>query len=535
MVINMKNIMDLPANDNQFYPTPPELIVKMQSKIDEKMLRGESIDILDPSAGKGDLLDNLASYFRWRNKNTYAIEIDPHLAIIVKEKHTLLDHDFLQYQGAMMFDLIIMNPPFLNGDQHLLHAMNFVFNGQIICLLNAETIRNPCTKTRIILINKLNELNADIEYIDNAFIDAERTAKVDVALIYIKITNDFDQTYCEELEKGNTVVDFVDGTEVATTDKKNISAYIDEYNIKRSICVNTIFNFFKNSYGARNYLSIVANGNYSEEVRGNNPHNINTLIRNFEKKLKTDYWNKLFLLPEFNNKLTTKKQKEFNEIIRSNTNLEFNRHNINLLYENLLTNWSGLIEDAILNLFDKITYDYSYYDERQNNFHLFNGWKSNNGYKINSRFILPFYGAHKTTSSCRRWETKELLNDIEKVITYFNNGMPISMPLQQIYEQWLQGKVEDNQLENEIIKIKIYKKGTIHFFIKNETILRRFNVFVGKKRQWLPPTYAHKAYKKCSREEKDVINAFEGEKQYTKHFNDPLIKLSGRELLGLTA
>lgn len=91
--------MDLPANDNQFYPTSPELIVKMRSKIDEKMLRGESIDILDPSAGKGDLLDNLASYFRWRNKNTYAIEIDPHLAIIVKEKHTLLDHDFLQYQG----------------------------------------------------------------------------------------------------------------------------------------------------------------------------------------------------------------------------------------------------------------------------------------------------------------------------------------------------------------------------------------------------------------------------------------------------
>ena len=43
-----------------------------------------------------------------------------------------------------------MNPPFSNGDKHLLKALKMQEKGgAIICLLNAETIRKICSSVNI--------------------------------------------------------------------------------------------------------------------------------------------------------------------------------------------------------------------------------------------------------------------------------------------------------------------------------------------------------------------------------------------------
>lgn len=59
-----------------------------------------------------------------------------------------------------------MNPPFNKGDQHLLKAMELMkgTGGQIICILNAETIKNPYSLYRQDLKNKLEKYEAEIEY-----------------------------------------------------------------------------------------------------------------------------------------------------------------------------------------------------------------------------------------------------------------------------------------------------------------------------------------------------------------------------------
>ena len=41
--------------------------------------------------------------------------------------------------------------------------------GKIRCLLNAETLRNPCTNERKELAAKLEELHATVKYIPDAF------------------------------------------------------------------------------------------------------------------------------------------------------------------------------------------------------------------------------------------------------------------------------------------------------------------------------------------------------------------------------
>lgn len=53
-----------------------------------------------------------------------------------------------------------MNPPFSNGEQHLLKALELQKSGgHIICLLNAETLNNPFTLARKELLRVLEEKN----------------------------------------------------------------------------------------------------------------------------------------------------------------------------------------------------------------------------------------------------------------------------------------------------------------------------------------------------------------------------------------
>jgi hypothetical protein len=247
---------------------------------------------------------------------------------------------------------------------------------------------------------------------------------------------------------------------------------------------------------------------------------IELAIRDANNKLKKQFWRIILDRPEFKSKLTSNEVRSFNNIIGRFSDMEFSVNNINVLYEYLLNNGNELFKNAIFELFDEITTVYSYYPETEKNVYLFNGWKSNNGYKINNRFILRFYDAYERhlVSS----ETKFKLDDIEKVFSYFNNGIAPEKPISQCYHEWHSNKM-GNTFENSIFKCRIYKKGTIHFYVKDDALLRRFNVFVGRERAWLPPDYAYKPYKNCSTAERDVIKAFEGENEYTKNINDPLL------------
>ncbi len=59
--------------------------------------------------------------------------------------------------------------------------------GAIICLLNAETLKNPYTNERKDLQRKLTEYNAQVEFLQDSFIEAERKTSVEVALVKIQL------------------------------------------------------------------------------------------------------------------------------------------------------------------------------------------------------------------------------------------------------------------------------------------------------------------------------------------------------------
>lgn len=179
--------------NRDFYPTPEQVI--------EKMLEGVKFDtvqsVLEPSAGKGDLAEGIKkiferkTYSRWggRDLDMDCIELQPELQMILKGKgYRVVHNDFLTYSTYKRYDLIISNPPFSQGAKHLLKMLDMQENGGgVICLLNAETLKNPYTAERKVLVKRLQDLQADIEYIEDAFKGAERKTDVEIALVKVFI------------------------------------------------------------------------------------------------------------------------------------------------------------------------------------------------------------------------------------------------------------------------------------------------------------------------------------------------------------
>lgn len=180
-------------DNRDFYPTSERIINKMLEGLDYRYIN----TILEPSAGSGNIVNTLKRIEEQENKwsrkfefDIDCIEYDRNLRAILKENnHRVVYDDFLAYETMKTYDLIIMNPPFSNGCKHLLKALEMQKRngGAVICILNAETLRNQCSNERITLAKELEEYGAEIKYIEDAFLDAERKTSVEIALIKVKL------------------------------------------------------------------------------------------------------------------------------------------------------------------------------------------------------------------------------------------------------------------------------------------------------------------------------------------------------------
>ncbi len=62
---------------------------------------------------------------------------------------SVIASDWLEYDEPGTFDTILSNPPFADADKHFLKSVEYTApGGNLVQLFNAETLRNPCTKSR---------------------------------------------------------------------------------------------------------------------------------------------------------------------------------------------------------------------------------------------------------------------------------------------------------------------------------------------------------------------------------------------------
>ena len=332
--------------------------------------------VLEPSAGKGDIVQYLmehanisANGYQYSKKlDIDCVEKDENLQkILVGHGYRLVHDDFLTFNTFKEYDLIVMNPPFSTGDKHLLKALDMQKDGGgIICILNAETIRNPYSLARQELLRQLETYQADISFLTGAFEQAERKTSVEVAVIKVVIP-----------KKENTSHIFSELKTAYYTDEKQQE--------KTELCVNDFVKATVKRYELevqagisliREYqamvpylMSSLKENPYAKplmqlKVNGTDDFTINDYVKNVRNK----YWTALFQDSRVTNGMTSNLLDEYRKKVDALADYDFSLYNIYTIQLEMSKSLTKGIEDCIIELFDELSYQYSYTNEFSNIF-----------------------------------------------------------------------------------------------------------------------------------------------------------------------
>ena len=532
----MEGMKNMFTDNKDFYPTPENLINKMLCDIDFKMIHS----ILEPSAGSGNIVEAIKKkekfYSSTYNKVNYdidCIEADQNLQSILKGKNfRVVYNDFLTYDTMKEYDLIIMNPPFSNGCKHLLKALEMQQRngGAIVCLLNAETLKNPCTNYRQYLQRKLTEYNAKVEFIQDAFMDAERKTAVEIALIKVQLPEVQRQSFIlDGLQKAQQQKEIEADTEsTQLIDSDFFKAIVNQYNLEVEAGIKLI----KEYYAMKPFIlsefgkdketgeTIQTGGCILQmDIIGNRDKYNNKLsINEYIREVRGKYWKALFENKKFIGQLTNNLQRDFYNKVEELKDYDFSLYNIYQLKIDMQKKVVKGIEDTIMELFEEFSNKYHWYDETSGNIHYYNGWKTNKAWIINKKVIIPLkaYDDYYTDRfQPTHYDVLRKLRDIEKCFNYLDGGLTEAVDLEESLK-FAEEYGETKNIQLKYFTVTFYKKGTCHIVFNDDELLKKFNIFGSQHKGWLPPSYGKKSYKDMTAEEKAVVNEFEGEKEYSK-------------------
>ncbi|RCX22929.1 methyltransferase family protein [Fontibacillus phaseoli] len=480
------------TDNKDFYPTPRELFVKL---LDGNRISGR---ILEPSAGRGDMIRHIREKFRSELKID-AIENDPRLvSALMGEGISVVWDDFLTYETFKEYDFIVMNPPFSNGVDHVLKALELaekqLSQCEIFAILNKETIDNAFSAKRQELLRKLSEYGAEIRYVSGAFSQAERKTDVEVALIHAKV---------EKAGAGKSIYDsipFFSASRRKEADEE-VGAALSTYvkpselrakmnDIERLVLeYETACRLAKDTYKAirakSSLFGYIAQVNRRERVSPlsmitpyNKEFSANDLSEELDR-LRRGYWELILDTDEFRKVLTNEAIKKLNRQIEAAGNMEINLVNIRMLLMALVANQREILTDSIVAIFQKITDRHM--TSYSGNVHYYNGWKTNSSYKINKKIVIPIKYSHFDS-----WDFKEDYSRINHDVRQWINDIVKAF---QLIDPNVSGEftaLSSQEFENEWLRFKMFAKGTIHVWFKDERLLAKLNYICGSHFGWLP-------------------------------------------------
>ncbi|NCU27575.1 DUF4942 domain-containing protein, partial [Candidatus Nomurabacteria bacterium] len=419
---------------------------------------------------------------------------------------------------------IVMNPPFAQGEKHLLKALEMQERGgAIICILNAETIRNPNNLTRVTVNGMLEQYGASIEYLSDEFRQAERKTDVEIALIKVDIPEaEHESIILTSLEAAQKERPTKQDDPNSLTDVEYARAAIAHYQYECRAGIQLIRDFramqplltksFSEQYPSHILsLSFGGENNYSGSI----PHE-----NEYLRKVRAKYWNTLFMSPEFTKRLTADLVKMCREDVDRLRDYEFSEYNIREINHIMTNKLTKSIEDTIIKLFEELSNKHHWFDEMSQNIHYFNGWKTNKAWIVGKKVIIPnrlycevgeryFSGTYHAS-----FDSILEIADIEKTMNYLSSGAPKNTVNEAI--QAAKERSQTRNIETAYFFITCYKKGTVHLTFKDEDLLKKFNIFGAQHKGWLPPSYGKVNYDNLEREERAVVDSFEGEESYTE-------------------
>lgn len=469
----------------QFYPTPRALAEKAIAKFQSHDYRR----ILEPQAGRGDLLAPLLDKWNRHYSSRHpaiidCIEIDLENQAILRSKGlNVIDSDFLAYDGAAMFSHCLMNPPFSSGDDHLIKAFNLLVDGELVAILNAETIRNPHTAKRK-LICKWIEEHGSVEFLSEAFLDpdTQRKTSVEVALIWLQKTLDVKANFTNGLEFEHVAgIDYQDKNGIA----------LRQNTISNAVAVfNAAVQSLKAAEVAREEADYYARllGRPLNELHKTTQDGDSVAIQERFNKgyddLKKRAWTNVLHSTDFDKYLSSKAYQRLTTEFEDIAKLSFTESNIRGFLIGLVNNQGDMNIQMLLDCFDEIT------KYRPDNRAYYKGWKSNEKHRVlayrvkMTRFIIPVRNSYGLGPS---WEDLKKLQDFDKAFAMLDGKAQCSYGLHDLFSAMPNDLKRSQRMTTDYFDVRWYRHaGTVHFYPRNRDLIDRLNRMVGRQRHWLP-------------------------------------------------
>ncbi|TKD59022.1 DUF4942 domain-containing protein [Flavobacterium sp. ASW18X] len=499
----------------QFYPTPEHVIKIMLEPYSGKHWKGgingryadcpcgdlHDKTILEPSAGKGDIINyikkNLYDHARQQNEDIYAIELDPSLASILKDNDiSVIGSDFLTYQNDIYFDVIVMNPPFKNGDAHLLKAIEIAHDTDIVCLLNAETLLNPHTDRRKLLLQKIEQYGS-YEILGPVFSTAERRTDVNVALVRLHVKD----------ESKSFDFDFT-GYEPHTIAFDE--SFIKDEIARKDLIGNMMLQLERSKAAYKEYIEAEAKWHHVSKPllsQYQKPDDVDKKslspikrYNNFNNRIKANLWRNVITELQLERYMTSSIRQNFQKFVQQQSHMAFDRENVKALFDMLMLNSNTILEQCITEVFDMLTANY-YSENRM----YVEGWKTNDRYKVNRKVIAPCYVTYGEYTSAQylketgsrfsmSYSGRDQYTDIDKMLCYIS-GKPYEqiITIQRALENKFDilgyvrtGEKFDNTCKSTFFDIKFHKKGTVHLTFRDKRLWQEFNMRACNDKNWLP-------------------------------------------------
>lgn len=495
--------------DKNYYPTPRAVIDLMLEPFKEQI---KTMNVLEPSAGMGAIADAIKWQQSGNAKRIYCCEIDETMkATLTGKGYKVIQGDFLQYSGSMNFDLIVMNPPFDRGAEHLLKAWEILRDGDIVCLLNSETINNPHTQARRELMDII-EKNGSVEHLGPAFDNADRKTGVQVALVRLKKEGKFSELHFN-----------LKATEAPDITKLNFESQSGE--LERADYIGAMIRTYDSAVAAtallhkamtdfRMFTSVFA-GEYgpakmcnqffetSQKQLKGTKHGYSEAHNEFVMELQKAAWNKIFDTTAVAGMMTDKVRQKFNKWREEMGGADLNRENIGMLFEALIQQRGVIGEECILEAFDRIT---EYSEKNRQNFK--EAYKTNSAYMVGSKFILNYVVESGWSNGLSvSYNSRQKLDDIDRALCMVSgkrfedlvkpsSGAPaehlyqtrpkaVSTTTYESISAWCMDRTQPE--ESEFFKFKCYLKGSAHFTFKDEKLRMEFNRIACSKKGWQLP------------------------------------------------
>lgn len=491
-----------------------KVLMEQIAKILEKKVLPESAFVLDVDAGTGEDLQSFnAAFGQYRAFELEGIENDPANRKKLHENKIRPVHtDFLKFHTYQQYKIIMLK--LFNESQlvsHLKKALTMQADGgAILCLFPASVYDEPSSKVEYQFVELLDEHDAEVIRDADYTLNGEETI---CAVVYIPIRE------CRSRIYSDIASSYMDGIGRKQEDAVSSADYLYAATKKFEIEVRAGIQLLQEYNGLKPHImdSLLEKRHYKKPLiemclAERNEATVNGYIATVRRK----YWEALLENPRFVENMTSNLLKKYKEDIEQISKYDFTLDNIRPLQQEISKKLVSGIEQCILDLFEELTYQNAWSGETDKNTTRYSGWKTNKCWIINKKVIMrvnafniycgDFYPDH---------EVCEKIEDMEKAMNYLDGNIAYrSGEVREILNR-AKEKEQTKDIQFRYFKVNFYKKGSMHVTFTNLELLKRLNIFGGRKKAWLPPAYGDKNYHEMSTEERSVIDAFQGEFDYS--------------------